>query len=336
VSYDGTVRALDLHAQCFVSKFEAPEGIEDVWFTDAWAWGAGVRVGTAAAANGEKKVSIGNHSRAKTPIQKNGHSFNSTGGGAENLLFVSRNDGYVSLIDFRMSSKPARGAASYAFTADMGYKVQSIQHYPTDENLILTSVGGAGGDISIYDLRVLGNKINQGTGTSGNATNSPSKCKSVVSFSGHTKSINAAYASPDGQYVVSVCQDNTIRCWSNIFGKTSGGDVGLEVKFSSRAHDNHTGRWLSTFRPTWDPKYDHTFISGSMLQPRRIEIFSVESEFRSADQEGDAGGGDRGLLSPPVVLRADALASVCSRNSAHPTMDIIAAGNSSGRVHIFR
>ncbi len=35
-------------------------------------------------------------------------------------------------------------------------------------------------------------------------------------------------------------------------------------------------------------------------------------------------------------LHSDYLQSVCSRNAFHPYLDVVACGNSSGRVHIFR
>jgi hypothetical protein len=95
-------------------------------------------------------------------------------------------------------------------------------------------------------------------------------------------------------------------------------------KVHSLRHNNHTGRWLSTFRPTFDPKQPHTFILGSMEHPRRIGIFST-SLINSLPS-----------IISQCTIRDDNLNSVCSRNSFHPSIDIIVAGNSSGRVHIFK
>ena len=86
-------------------------------------------------------------------------------------------------------------------------------------------------------------------------------------------------------------------------------------------HDNHTGRWLSTFRPVWDVKHPHSFVMGSMSKPRCVEVFVVD---------------DSASLMSPIALRSEGIASVMSRNAIHPTLDIIAASNSSGRVHIVR
>eukprot|EP00605_Chrysophyceae_sp_TOSAG23-4_P001856 GSChrysophyteH1.ASY1.ANO1.2048.1 assembled CDS len=286
VSYDGTVRMLDLNKEVFIQRFRASEGLDEMYFTDACEW-----IDTKSSGSSNEK----------------------------NLLFAVRSDGYLSLIDFRKSHRG--GVGGYAWTVDSGYKVQSVQHWPTNENYVFIANAGKGtdesshsGQMSIYDIRML---PKSGSGVP----------KAVCQFSGHTKSINAAYASPDGHHIVSVSQDMTIRCWSC----PEGGFLksGNKPIFSHRPHDNHTGRWLSTFRPTWDPKSPHSFISGSMSKPRCVEIFDVIP----ANSESS---GKVARLSNPTVLRSDALASVVSRNATHPTMDIIACANSSGRVHIFR
>ena len=39
--------------------------------------------------------------------------------------------------------------------------------------------------------------------------------------------------------------------------------------FSVR-HDNQVGRWLTSFRATWDPKFDKYAVVGSMRRPRQV------------------------------------------------------------------
>ena len=258
VSYDGTIRSLDLEKDVFSCSFTAPEGIEDMYYQDA-----------CEMASGSGKV------------------------------LVARSDGYVNLIDFRRSSK------SYAWTCDIEAKVQSVQQWPTDDNLFLTCCAGSVGEISLWDMRKCSNK--------------GAKVKPLVTVTGHTKSINAAYASPDGKYVISASQDNTLRLWKGWDGSKSSAS---KIKSQHRPHDNHTGRWLSTFRPVWDVKHPHSFVIGSMSKPRCVEVFTVDDKAQQ--------------LPAATVLRSDPLASVCSRNAVHPTMDVIAASNSSGRVHILR
>lgn len=83
-------------------------------------------------------------------------------------------------------------------------------------------------------------------------------------------------------------------------------------------HNNNTGRWLTRFRAIWDPKQEHCFLVGSMLQPRQIQVFQ-----------------DTGTLLHSFCS-GDYLTSVCSINVVHPSQNILVGGNSSGRLHVFK
>lgn len=168
-------------------------------------------------------------------------------------------------------------------------------------NTLLVTGGGPKGYIGFHDIRKLGKK-----GSS----------SAFHTIDHHKKSINAAYVSPDGEYLVSVSQDNTVKVVKNFLEQTS-------TAFSLR-HDNFTGRWLSTFRPSFDPKAPSTFVLGSMEHPRVVELFSP-----AATKGGLS-------LNRDVVLKSNFLGSVCSRNAFHHDLHVIAGCNSSGRVHIFR
>lgn len=37
-------------------------------------------------------------------------------------------------------------------------------------------------------------------------------------------------------------------------------------------HDNQVGRWLTSFRATWDPKFEKYAVVGSMRRPRQVNI----------------------------------------------------------------
>lgn len=163
--------------------------------------------------------------------------------------------------------------------------------------------GGPKGFIGFHDIRKLGKKGDS---------------SAFHSIDHHKKSINAAYVSPDGQYLVSVSQDNTVKLVRNYLNKNSS-------SFSLR-HDNFTGRWLSTFRPSFDPKAPSTFVLGSMEHPRVVEVFSPRISTKTDDLS----------LHRDAVLKSEFLGSVCSRNAFHHDMTVIAGCNSSGRVHIFR
>lgn len=139
----------------------------------------------------------------------------------------------------------------------------------------------------------------------------------------HSKSISAAYVSPDGSALVSISNDNSMKLWVGDFSR--GSDVRC---VESLWKNNQTGRWLSTLRHCFDPKYPKSFLVGSMDQPRRMETFDI------GEIDGETSSPHCFLHSTSLV--GNALKSVCSRNAIHPSLNIIAGGNSSGRVHLFR
>jgi hypothetical protein len=223
------------------------------------------------------------------------------------VVYLTRSDGFLCAVDLRAGGDKYAFKHSTTFQAEGsvtvdGGKMNSIQEHPGREKTLVTA--GNKGAVCLFDVRVAGAKSGA--------------IKAVTALLGHTKSINAAHVSPDGEVVVSVSQDNTIKSWT---GALVGG---ASIRSHSLSHDNHTGRWLSTFRPIWDPKQPAALISGSMAQPRCIEVFTASSS--------------KGGISLSLVhkLKGDFLGSVCSRNAAHPSLDVVAGFNSSGRVHVFR
>ncbi|OWZ20663.1 hypothetical protein PHMEG_0004891 [Phytophthora megakarya] len=83
-------------------------------------------------------------------------------------------------------------------------------------------------------------------------------------------------------------------------------------------HNNITGRWLTKLHAAWDPKRPNQFVIGCMEQPRRIQIFRA------------------GRRRPVRELKSDNFASVHSINAFHPHLELIAGGNSSGRLALWR
>jgi hypothetical protein len=214
-------------------------------------------------------------------------------------VLLSKSNGSVGLVDFRSTNK------SYQWSYDaQDCRLTSVQQHPTDPNLIITA-GSKDGGIAIHDLRKAGKNW-----------------KSINYLTAHTKSINAAYVSPDGQYLVSVSQDDSVRTWKDFTGNSG------EVKCKKVHHNNFTGRWLSTFRPTFDPKRANTLVLGSMQQPRRMEIFSVK-------ETGTAKNSDYSL-DLIFNLQGDFMNSVNSRNCFHSKLEMVLGSNSSGKVHLFR
>lgn len=220
-------------------------------------------------------------------------------------VYLSKADGSVGLVDFRTSSN------NYAWTYEVQEaRLTSVEQHPTNEHILITA-GSKDGGIAIHDVRKAGNGW-----------------KAINYMTLHNKSINAAYASPDGNYIISVSQDDTIRTWKNFLGNAS------SIECSVLRHNNFTGRWLSTFRPAFDPKRAHTMVLGSMLQPRRLEIFNIKESDAKASKGSKASSAFE--LELICNLSGDYFSSVNSRNCFHPKLELVLGSNSSGKVHLFR
>ena len=166
--------------------------------------------------------------------------------------------------------------------------------------------------------------------------------ESVVELMEHTKSINGARISPDGKYLVSVSQDDTLKVWTNFLDQEDHTCVSI-YHFNNNEGNR---RFVNTVLPTFDMKQHSSFAMGSMEHPRRIEIFDLgrdDSDSLSGKldsgikkEEGETDEGATVLSAPSLLMNEDWLTTICSRVCFHPTRNIIAGGNSSGKIHIFR
>jgi WD repeat-containing protein 76 len=150
------------------------------------------------------------------------------------------------------------------------------------------------------------------------------------------RSVNSAYFSPSGRYVVSTTMANKLDLFEDLHLAASvdrksspskkqpkSASAGLLKPYKSITHDNMTGRWLTTFQAVFHPQLD-IFAVGSMRQPRGVELFDPAPRNE-----------------PSHLLRTvtgDALTAVASRLAFHPRTDqlILVGGNSSGRATIVR
>lgn len=128
------------------------------------------------------------------------------------------------------------------------------------------------------------------------------------------KSVNSAFFSPTGSRLLSTTMSNYLDvthdahlCRTEVLKATK------RVR-----HDNHTGRWLSTFMAQWHPQEDF-FVVGSMQKPRAMEVFDRDGKLLRA-------------------VQGESLTAVCSRCCFHPSTEklVLVGGNSSGRVTIAR
>ncbi|KAM9765041.1 WD repeat-containing protein 76 isoform 2-T2 [Menidia menidia] len=150
--------------------------------------------------------------------------------------------------------------------------------------------------VSIYDSRCL------------KKTKSPA----VSQLSGHSLSITSAYFSPcTGNRVLTSCMDNHIRIYDTS-AMTSNSPL-----LTSIGHDMRTGRWLSKLSAVWDPKQEDCFVVGSMMRPRRVQVFHERGQQLHTFKDDEN------------------LSTVLSVTAFHPTRNALLGGNASGRLHVF-
>ncbi|XP_022099517.1 WD repeat-containing protein 76-like isoform X2 [Acanthaster planci] len=207
--------------------------------------------------------------------------------GMKLLVAQNQQKGYVQVVDARVRSH----TSSLGFWLHNRY-VKTVHIHPTKPQYFVTASNDS--SVALWDLRSL---------------KEHGHCKSISSVP-HGKSVSAAYFSPiTGSKAVTTSYDDRVR----ILDVTESGN--MEVEKAIR-HDNHTGRWLTTFRAGWHPRREDVIVVGSMERPRRIHLFD-----------------DQGRLIHSLM--DEALGSVCSVNAFHPTRDLIVGANSSGRLHVF-
>lgn len=132
----------------------------------------------------------------------------------------------------------------------------------------------------------------------------------------HHRSVNCAYFSPDGAHLVTVGQDNFLHIYDTRTTKYS--DPENVAPTLAIPHNNQTGRWLTKLHASWDPKHPTRYVIGCMQQPRRLQIFDATRK------------------NPVQELYSDLFNSVHSINVFHPKLNLIAGGNSSGRLCLWR
>jgi len=126
-----------------------------------------------------------------------------------------------------------------------------------------------------------------------------------VAMYAHNKSCQGAFFAPDGsQRVLTTCYDDYLRVWS------------LKAKEASVrvSHNCHTGRWVLPFRAIWTPAGDG-IVCGHMK--RRVSVYSSEDGKRVVD------------------CQSDFLTAIPSRFFVHPTLPLLGAATSSGRIALF-
>ena len=202
---------------------------------------------------------------------------------------------FIELIDPRMKLHPG---AVYLHEK----KINTISQHSQQTNLYIT--GSLDRSAKLWDLRKV--KFHQR-----HDFDAPLCTSALIETVPHALSVNSASFSPSGNHMVTVCMDNHINVYET---------KACFKQLHRIPHDNKTGRWVTKFTTTWDPKApEGHFVIGSKLQPRCIEIYSVNQK------------------KPLYRLEQhDLFQSIHSANAFHPTLNMIASANSSGRVCLWK
>ncbi|XP_062518069.1 WD repeat-containing protein 76-like [Corticium candelabrum] len=216
---------------------------------------------------------------ASQEVKLNSLSFTST---SFDSFIIACSDGKVRIVDVRASKCHCAEVALHM------RNVKCVDVHPLVRDYFVSC--SADSVVAVWDLRCL-------------------RSHHPVVKMNHHKQVDSAYFSPlTGNKIVSSSTDNTVKI-------SSFEDGNLHLT-KSIPHDNQTGRWLTNFKPMWDPKRDDVFVIGSMKRPRQVEVW----------------GSNGNIL---ASLHHELFNSVSSLNSFHPSENWIVGGNSSGRVFVW-
>jgi len=213
----------------------------------------------------------------------------------EDSLYLSTSAGSVLHVDLRSKAKVT---FNEVFS---NKKINTVSLHPNGHTL---ATAGNERMLQLWDIRKVQSKFTK---------KSTPKC-SPVSTQIATGSINSAFFSPSGKYLLSTNLGDKIDILSDAHLESGH----IKKPTHSIRHDNHTGRWLSTFMARWHPSItnEELFVVGSMQHPRTMEIF-----------DGNQGKLLRGI-------QGNAISNVVSRCCFHSSSEklIVMGGTSSGRV----
>ncbi|CAM9311188.1 unnamed protein product [Sphacelaria rigidula] len=221
----------------------------------------------------------------------------------ERLLLLSDGDGDITAVDLRTNQEVWKREAHEK-------KANTVHAHPIDRHIFATA--SLDRSVKLWDARNLG------------AGKGANNVKGMVPLADmpHFRSVNSAHFSPTGEWLATVGQDDKIKLYKDL-AQTTGGKAAVAPVYSL-AHNNQTGRWLTKFQASWDPKSEGLFAVGSMQKaPHGVHLYSVPSEK----------GGKR--PSAVSLVGGDIMTSIQSLAVFHPKRDVVAGVNASGRVHVF-
>lgn len=173
-----------------------------------------------------------------------------------------------------------------------GRKAAHVAARPADDRFVATSSND--GTVKVWDVRKL------------------AKNPTPVFEAEHAKSVHGCAWSADGATLATCSYDDTVGFFKP-FAKGTARDV------ARVPHDNHTGRYLTPFKPVFDvhAPYD-VVVMGAMKHPRCVDLLKS---------------------SGPLIHLNDKetyFTAVTSIHAVHPLVHIIAGANNSGRLSLWR
>lgn len=209
-----------------------------------------------------------------------------------NTVLVSCSDGNVLTLDLSTQKIVQKFALS-----PNRISARCIDCHPLNENLVATS--SSDGTLATWDRRSIKTKGNK-----------------PLSTAKASKTIVKSFFSPlTGNKLLMTSQDHYI----SVFDVNRNGVVQSPTRHPIK-HENYYGRWLTTFRAMWDPKTDHSFVSGSMAIPRRLDMFTCNEDKNKVSSYN---------------LKDESLTFISSVNVFHPQLDIMASSNTTGKMYLW-
>jgi WD40 repeat protein len=214
-------------------------------------------------------------------------------------LWYSTSDGDIRMADVRLSISDNAKMPSHSVH---GKKVGCVD--VKDATTLLTASNDA--TIALWDSRYMKKK------------------PSAIDTFSSSCTMQCAYFSPSGDTIVAQnARDSNYLFFEGSTSTFSSG--GFNAASALRLpHNNNTGRFTSTFKSVWDPKYDRVFCIGSMDQPRGFDVFGACYSFTQPSSLSF-----RSKVSGPLVT------NVPASLVPHESLPVVFTGNSSGRVTLF-
>ena len=223
---------------------------------------------------------------------------------ATGVVLGAHDDGSLSLLDPRV-------ATDKLVDSFRGHDGRCSHVAVGNPNLVATS-SSADNAVRVFDLRAaLGGRKNGTT------------ARPVFDFTEHSRGVRGCAF--HGRALASASYDNTVAIVENIHDGT----------VTRVQHNNETGRWLTPFKPVFDPHAPRpTVVLGSLDRPRRVDLIAASTSSIETPQHSPLP-----LTSCLVHTLHDDdqnMHAVTSLHDVHPRRHLIAGLNNSGRVCLWR